>query len=46
MLELISTTEKPPPPKVMSTERKWKLRLYVAGQTPRSILALANLRRI
>lgn len=46
MLELISTTEKPPPLKVMSTERKWKLRLYVAGQTPRSILALANLRRI
>jgi circadian clock protein KaiB len=26
--------------------RKWNLRLYVAGQTPKSILALANLKRI
>lgn len=25
---------------------KWDLRLYVAGQTPRSITALANLKRI
>jgi circadian clock protein KaiB len=25
---------------------KWELRLYVAGQSPRSIAALANLRRI
>jgi circadian clock protein KaiB len=24
----------------------WELRLYVAGQTPRSVAALANLRRI
>ena len=24
----------------------WKLRLYVAGQTPKSIVALANLKRI
>jgi circadian clock protein KaiB len=28
-----------------STER-WDLRLYVAGQTPKSIAALANLKRI
>ena len=24
----------------------WKLRLYVAGQTPRSLVAFANLKRI
>jgi circadian clock protein KaiB len=29
----------------VSTE-KWDLRLYVAGQTPRSVTALANLKRI
>jgi circadian clock protein KaiB len=26
--------------------REWELRLYVAGQTPRSITALGNLRRL
>jgi circadian clock protein KaiB len=26
--------------------KKWNLRLYVAGQTPKSLVALANLRRI
>lgn len=26
--------------------RTWRLRLYVAGQTPRSITALANLQRL
>lgn len=31
----------------MNTDaKKWNLRLYVAGQTPKSIVALANLRRI
>lgn len=25
---------------------RWRLRLYVAGQTPRSVLAFANLRQI
>lgn len=31
----------------MDTETKrWSLRLYVAGQTPKSIAALANLRKI
>jgi circadian clock protein KaiB len=29
-----------------SGNHKWKLRLYVAGQTPRSLAALANLQRI
>jgi circadian clock protein KaiB len=27
-------------------EQSWKLRLYVAGQTPKSITALANLKKI
>jgi circadian clock protein KaiB len=26
--------------------KSWELRLYVAGQTPKSIVALANLRKI
>ena len=31
----------------MNTDtKKWNLRLYVAGQTPKSIAALANLKRI
>jgi circadian clock protein KaiB len=31
----------------METEtKKWNLRLYVAGQTPKSVTALANLKRI
>jgi circadian clock protein KaiB len=29
-----------------SNNHPWRLRLYVAGQTPRSIAALANLRRL
>jgi circadian clock protein KaiB len=28
------------------TSRSWRLRLYVAGQTPKSLTALANLRRL
>ena len=27
----------------MAKEQKWELRLYVAGQTPKSILALQNI---
>ena len=27
-------------------EKKWNLRLYVAGQTPRSLIAFQNLKRI
>jgi circadian clock protein KaiB len=26
--------------------KKWNMRLYIAGQTPKSIVALANLKRI
>jgi len=33
---------KPPLPR----SQQWNLRLYVAGQTPRSLVAFANLRRI
>jgi circadian clock protein KaiB len=29
-----------------TAEKKWELRLYVAGQTPKSVAALANLKRI
>ena len=32
--------------KAGSTEEIWNLRLYVAGQTPKSITALANLKKI
>jgi circadian clock protein KaiB len=28
------------------TAKEWELRLYVAGQTPRSLAALANLKKI
>jgi circadian clock protein KaiB len=28
------------------SRRSWRLRLYVAGQTPKSITALANLKRL
>lgn len=28
------------------SRKMWRLRLYVAGQTPRSITALANLKRL
>jgi circadian clock protein KaiB len=32
--------------KTDSTEEIWNLRLYVAGQTPKSIMAFANLKKI
>jgi len=32
--------------KTDSTEKNWNLRLYVAGQTPKSIAAFANLKKI
>jgi circadian clock protein KaiB len=30
----------------VATSAEWQLRLYVAGQTPRSMAALANLKRV
>jgi KaiC/GvpD/RAD55 family RecA-like ATPase len=35
-----------PQPGVSESAAEWKLRLYVAGQTPKSLTAFANLRRI
>ena len=32
--------------KILIVEESWQLRLYVAGQTPNSITAFANLKRI
>ena len=29
----------------MDSEEKWELRLYIAGQTPKSVLALKNINR-
>lgn len=29
----------------METEERWELRLYVAGQTPKSVLAIKNINR-
>jgi len=40
--ELAALTDPADPADATET---WELRLYVAGQTPRSVLALANLRR-
>src|SRR4051794_22516370 len=34
------------PPSSPASQDFWQLRLYVAGQTPKSIAALANLKRI
>lgn len=36
----------PAKPAADAAETKWQLRLYVAGQTPRSMAALTNLRRL
>ena len=35
-------TENPP----IAAEDRWVLRLYVAGQTPKSVAALANLKKV
>jgi circadian clock protein KaiB len=32
--------------KTQDVEERWQLRLYVAGQTPKSIVAFANLKKI
>ena len=33
-------------PRAAASSKTWKLRLYVAGQTPRSVAAIGNLERI
>ena len=45
MLELITGTAETPG-QIGITDKKWMLRLYVAGQSLRSIVARANLHRI
>jgi len=40
------TTDRTIPKPPAEPEETWELRLYVAGQTPRSIAALENLERI
>ena len=40
------TRQAVPVKKEPSAKPAWELRLYVAGQTPKSLLAFANLRRI
>lgn len=39
-------TKTPRKSKIVTVEESWQLRLYVAGQTPNSITAFANLKRI
>jgi len=39
-------TKAPRKSKTLIAEESWQLRLYVAGQTPNSIAAFANLKRI
>ncbi len=34
------------PSKAMAATEKWELRLYTAGQTPKSLTAFANLKRL
>lgn len=38
--------KKPGVAKAKVAEEKWELRLYVAGQTPKSLAAMNNLRRV
>ena len=37
---------KPKAPAAVEAPKKWHLRLYVAGQTPRSVAAMANLKNM
>jgi circadian clock protein KaiB len=40
------TMERPKPGSRRRTDKLWQLRLYVAGQTPKSLAALSNLKKI
>ena len=46
----MSSTERPATPSAsegeLDQERRWELRLYVAGQTPKSVKAFANLKKL
>lgn len=41
-----SQDERPPAPAPLATVPEWQLKLYVAGQTAKSMAALENLRRV
>lgn len=41
-----STTSTKSPPRTRLPRKRYELRLYVAGQTPKSIAAFANLKKI
>jgi len=44
---MTTKTVKPPaPPAKPRAEKLWQLRLYVAGQTPKSLTAFSNLKQI
>ena len=38
--------KKPTPPRRRRADKLWQLRLYVAGQTPKSLTAFSNLKKI
>jgi len=40
------TVKKSEPAKINNGPKEWELRLYVAGQTPKSLAAFANLKKI
>jgi circadian clock protein KaiB len=40
------TVKRPPPRSAAKAGKRWEMRLYVAGQTPRSLAAFANLKQI
>ena len=46
MLKLMTEGDKTPPLITDTADQKWMLRLYVAGQTLKSIVARANLHKI
>lgn len=46
MIRKRPSLKSPRAPRASDSEDKWVLRLYVAGQTPKSLVALANLKRI
>jgi len=42
----VASSKAPRKGRTKDLEEKWQLRLYVAGQTPKSIAAFANLKKI
>lgn len=46
MNERVSKTDPPEPPGGQATDELWEFKLYVAGHTPRSVAAIANLKTL